>query len=367
MPECRYCDYGCDTEEAIRDHLYDDHDHDELSRIDRKRVEQYVADHGLDESDPDETDETDTIERRSKPAEQAPFRDNHRDSVLSHGRWELTEVRALSTDEIVGNLEKLGIETSEDRFRDRARDIDSAQELSNQWFEHYEVTAVGYDEDFAWMAAMVLWTRWAPDIPYAERVSDLLEDGCDLLDDGQRVEACQQWLTAWDFIEAVTPDEITSLEEAERHLPAVYSAESTLRDLEAELAAAADDDPTYHEQRLEFCRDFCERFPDSSPELLLDFRHASAESLAELDREAAHRAELGAIIEAYPDDPEAYLTLGDSYWRETSAEATGDDLERAAELYQQALERKSEQPQEVSERLNEAQQRLADADENDGA
>lgn len=367
MPECRYCKYACDTEEAIRDHLYDEHDRDELSRIDRKRVEQYVTDHGLDESDADETAEPDMTERQSKATEQPLFRDSNRDSVLSHGRWELAEVRALSTDEIVGNLKKLGIETSEERFRDRVRDVDSAEALSSQWFEYHEVTAVGYDEDFVWMAAMVLWTRWAPDIPYAEQIHDLLEDGRDLLDDGQRVEACQQWLTAWDFIEAVTPDEVTSLEEAERQLPAVYSLEPTLRDLESELAAAADDTQPHHEQRIEFCRDVCDRFPESDTELLLDFRHAIADSLAELGREADRRAELEAIIEAYPDDPWAYLTLGDSYWRETPAEATNDDLECAVDLYQQAVEREIEQPRKVSERLEEVQQRLADADENDEA
>jgi len=35
----------------IRKHLYEDHESDELGRIDTKRVEQYIDDHDLEESD----------------------------------------------------------------------------------------------------------------------------------------------------------------------------------------------------------------------------------------------------------------------------------------------------------------------------
>ena len=47
MVECRYCEQTFEQESALREHLYEDHERDELSRIDRKRVEQYVDEHGL--------------------------------------------------------------------------------------------------------------------------------------------------------------------------------------------------------------------------------------------------------------------------------------------------------------------------------
>lgn len=357
MPECRYCDRSFSEEAAIREHLYSEHERGELSRIDGKRVDHYIDEEGLEE--PDAEENARLIDEQT--VDTTPFGDSDRDSVLSHGRWERHEVRELSTEQILANLEELGIQTTEAQFRERAAAVDSSRALTGAWVDHFEVEAYGYDEDFIWMAAHVLWERWAPAIPNSERIHELIDDGRDLLEDGKRVEACQRWLTAWEFTRAVTPDDITALNETEDHLPAVYSLETTLRDLESELATAAETESERHEQRIEFCRDVLERFPDSSRELRLDFRHAIADALADLGREADSRAELHAIIEAYSDDPWAYFKLGDSYSDDDPGAATGTDLERAADLYQHALERDIEQPSVVSERLDEVQRQLSSA------
>jgi len=44
MPECKYCEQHFDAEQDLRHHLYWDHERDTLGRIDRKRVEQFLAD-----------------------------------------------------------------------------------------------------------------------------------------------------------------------------------------------------------------------------------------------------------------------------------------------------------------------------------
>ncbi len=43
MPECRYCESQFEAEQSLRQHLYWSHERDELGRIDRKRVEQFLA------------------------------------------------------------------------------------------------------------------------------------------------------------------------------------------------------------------------------------------------------------------------------------------------------------------------------------
>jgi len=45
MPDCPYCERSFADESEIRKHLYEDHESDELGRIDTKRVEQYIDDH----------------------------------------------------------------------------------------------------------------------------------------------------------------------------------------------------------------------------------------------------------------------------------------------------------------------------------
>jgi len=81
------------------------------------------------------------------------------------------------------------------------------------------------------------------------------------------------WTTR-EIIVAVTPDDITTIEAADDHLPNVLSFEAFLRSIDNDLATLTADDPTYHERRLEFCWEVCTQFPDAPDELLLDFRHS---------------------------------------------------------------------------------------------
>ncbi|RQG86170.1 tetratricopeptide repeat protein [Natrarchaeobius halalkaliphilus] len=357
MVQCRYCEQTFEEESALREHLYEVHERDEFSRIDQKRVEQYVDEHGLDESDNEEEQSPDqSIQREQRTVDTS-------DGIYPADRWELSDVEALSTDEIVAKLTEHGIETNETTFRNRVEDLDSATTLSEQWEAEYEVDATGYDQDFIWMAAQELWERWAPETPNKERIYDFVQEGRDLREKGNRAEACDQWLTAWEDILAVIPDDSTTIEEADRTLPTFLSLEAFIRSFDNDLATVAEDDPTYHEHRLEFCRQVCEKFPDADEEFLLDFRHFVADSLAELDRTAASRAEFEALIEEYPEDSWAYKKLADNYWLDDPNELSIDELERTAELYRAALD--VEGPLEgatmVADRLEEVERRLTDA------
>jgi len=142
----------------------------------------------------------------------------------SDERWELHDVQALSTEEIRDKLAEHGIDTTEASFRDRAAEVDSAMALADQWEDDHDVDASGYDQDFIWMAAEVFWSRWASDLPYRERIYDLVQEGRELREQGNDAEACQQWLTAWETIIAVTPEDITTIEAADDHLPNVLSS-----------------------------------------------------------------------------------------------------------------------------------------------
>jgi len=89
-------------ESEIRKHLYEDHESDELGRIDTKRVEQYIDDHDLEESD-------DATRAQQQDTEETvgmtPATDRQSDE-----RWELHDVQALSTEEIRDKLAEHGID-----------------------------------------------------------------------------------------------------------------------------------------------------------------------------------------------------------------------------------------------------------------
>jgi tetratricopeptide (TPR) repeat protein len=354
MPDCPYCEQSFEVESAIREHLYGDHEYDELSRIDSKRVDEYVEEHGLESSNGADN------RGAQETTEEITFGDPS--GSLSDERWELEDVRALSTTEIRDKLAELGIETTEESFRDSARDVSAATTLADQWEDEYNVEVTGYDHDFLWMAAEVLWERWTPDIPNEERIYDFYREGSDLFEEGDEAEGCQRWLTAWDFIAAVTPDDITTVEAADESLPTFLSLDGFLRTLSHRLESVAETDQSFHEQRIEFCRAVCDRFPDSNDELLLDLRHALADSLAVSGREDKSLAELNSLIETYGDDPWAYFKKAERYRRQPVESATTDDLEHAIELYQQALDRDIEQESTVETQLEEIEARLADLD-----
>jgi len=357
MVDCRYCERSFTEEGTLREHLYETHDREELSRIDRKRVEQYVDEHGLDESDINaDTDDNQSSQHEQQTVDTSDGED-HAD------RWERSDVEALSTDDIVDKLTNHGIETNETAFRNRAKNLNSATTLSEQWEADYEVAATGFDQDFIWMAAQELWKRWASEVPNKERIYDFVQEGRDLRENGDRAEACDRWLTAWEYILAVIPDDSTTIEEADQTTPTFLSVEAFIRSLDSDLATVAEDDPTYHEHRLDFCREVCETFPDANDELLLDFRHFVADSLNELNRTADSRTEFELLIEEYPEDPWAYKKLADSYWLEESDELSIETVERTADLYRTALDidKPLEGASMVADRLEKVERRLTDA------
>ena len=181
IADCPYCERSFADESDIRKHLYEDHESDELGRIDTKRVEQYIDDHDLKESDGDATHSQQDTEK----AVGITAATNRQ----SEERWELHDVQALSTREITDKLAEHGIDTTEASFRDRAATVDSAMALADQWEDDHDVDASGYDQDFIWMAAEVLWSRWAPDLPYRERIYDLVQDGRELREQDDDAEA----------------------------------------------------------------------------------------------------------------------------------------------------------------------------------
>lgn len=169
MPACPYCSVSEETEVALRAHLHEEHELTELSPIDTRRVEQYVDTHGLDE--PAERGDVDGQGGSWGRAIDGRLHE----SIISTGRWEFHEVSELSTEEILAKLAELDIETSEAAFREQAATTGSAEVIADQWIERSTVEVFGYDDDFVWMAAIVLWKRWTPELPASEPIEEFVD------------------------------------------------------------------------------------------------------------------------------------------------------------------------------------------------
>jgi hypothetical protein len=70
----------------------------------------------------------------------------------------------MSTDEILARLRQLGIPLTEAAYRQDARGHDSAERMADERrATRSSRPEQRYDDDFLWMAAIVLWKRLVPD------------------------------------------------------------------------------------------------------------------------------------------------------------------------------------------------------------
>lgn len=77
-------------------------------------------------------------------------------------RWRDEGLEETPTEEIVTTLAGLGIQTDDARFREQALAHKTVDELAFAWLD--QSTAAGFWEDYPWLAAKALWSRWTPDL-----------------------------------------------------------------------------------------------------------------------------------------------------------------------------------------------------------
>lgn len=249
------------------------------------------------------------------------------------------DLRELSTEEIVQWLRHFGITFDEGQFQENVQEFQSAEELAEHWRDIYPVTVSGYDEDFPWMAAMVLWERLAPDHPSSEHLDQMMQEGYDHREDGDIVEACRLWLDIWEHLEERFTDDMTTISDADqRAFSGIQSLYNWCQDLAMALGNAGRDEPAFYERRIEYCRELCAQFPEEDTLLLGNMRRAVAESLVKLGRIEEGEAEFEALTDDYPEYSWGYVAWGDLYRGDTRRyEDVPADHERAAQLYRMAL------------------------------
>lgn len=242
------------------------------------------------------------------------------------------EVNALTTEEIIRELEKINIPFQKEVFLQDLDHFYSAQDLSEEWFNRYKVSATGRMEDFPFFAAWILWERLAPSEKLsAEQMEDLLEDGFRLINEGNSVAGCKLWLKAWEGIK-YRYDKHNKNINTLSFLSKSFSVSNFCQDLETELHNAGTENPVFFEKRIDFCSEFGELFPEEEESTLLDMRRAIAASYSELGRYTEAEAEFEQIVQDFPNNPWGYIGWGDMYFMDKK-----QDAEQAKSLYVKAL------------------------------
>lgn len=249
-------------------------------------------------------------------------------------RW-LTyeEVNDMSTDEIIHKLGELGISFNREEFLQDMKKFYSAEEISENWFQHNTVTVKGRDEDFPWMAAWILWERLAPPNHLSmEQMSDLYDRGFDYLAKNDPVSACDAWLKVWEVIKDRSESKFQTLDHLHEHYKGSFFISNFCQDLEMELHNAGLNNSTYFEKRIVYCREFCDIFPKENELIIHNMRRAIAASYEELGEYKKADSEFEKLVKDFPDNPWGYIGWGDMYYL-----GQKKDYHKAWKLYEKAL------------------------------
>jgi hypothetical protein len=309
---------------------------------------------------PFETHRTFIIESRAAPREATVNRDQGELPNLSEAAakvrrfiegWHFSKIEPMSTDEILAKLNRLGIPATTESYRQAAERHESAERLADEWRAQYPFHPEGrYDDDFVWMAAIVLWKRLVPDRICFEQIDERMQEGYELLESQRIAEACDAWWQVWEWlVDKVTPerDTIAALDEVFMGTQSVFN---WCQDFEMELGNAGLDDARYDRLRIRYVQEFLQAFADVDDLMRGNFLRAEAESYWRLGDRKTAEARLEALIQENPAWPWGYIDWSDLYWLYRDSPK---NYARGEQILRRALARPDlEDRQDVLDRLH---------------
>ncbi|HET90719.1 MAG TPA: zinc chelation protein SecC [Chloroflexi bacterium] len=272
--------------------------------------------------------------------------------------WTFEKIEPMSTDEILTKLNRLGIPMTADDYRAAAQRHESAQLLAEEWYAQYPLQPEGrYDEDFVWMASILLWGRLVPDRISFEQIDNLMQKGYGLVMAGRTAEGCDTWWQVWEWLKEKTTPERNTLERLDADFRGTQEVYNWCQDFEIELGNAGVDDPKYHRLRIRYCQEFLETFSDIDWQMRGNFLRAEAKSYWQLGEIETAETKLEALIEENPDWAWGYIEWSDNYWLFRDSPKAYD---RAEAILKRALARPNlEDRGDVQDRLDRLQEERA--------
>jgi tetratricopeptide (TPR) repeat protein len=276
--------------------------------------------------------------------------------------WTFEKIEPMSTDEIFARLNRLGVSVTPEDYRIAARRYESAQRLAKEWYAQYTLQPEGrYDEDFVWMAAIVLWKRLIPDRISFEQIDERMQEGYELLEADRTAEACDAWWQVWEWLKDKVTPERNTLKALDRDFQGSQFISNWCQDFEMELENAGMRDPKYHRLRIRYCRELLETFSGIEWLMQGNFLRAEAESYWRLGEIETAQARFEALIQANPDWAWGYINWSDMYWL---FHDSSKDYDRAEAILLRALDRPGlEDREHVLDRLESLRAERAQAGE----
>ena len=274
------------------------------------------------------------------------------------GLIDIESVRKMDTEDIISKLGDMNVEFSVEGFKAQSQRYLSAIQLAEEHYYTLDFEAdTPNDEDFIWLAMIVLWERLKPDDYNVEMLDDEMQAGYKALDD-DRIEDCiGRWEKAWEIIKKIIPPYIQDVKVVDDFMPVSLNqfVINWCQDFEMELHNAGSQDESYFKKRIEYCNEFCRIFPDTHDQTIQNMLRAEAESYAELgDIETADKL-FEELVDKYPDCIWGYVGWGDMYMRTKFIDKGLPNYEKAEEIYLMGLAKCDYEEDEINDRLEDLQ------------
>jgi tetratricopeptide (TPR) repeat protein len=271
--------------------------------------------------------------------------------------WSMEEVEMLSTKEIIRKLRSFGVDFKRKQFSEDVKRFYSASDLADHWCMIYDISAEWFDEDFIWMAAIVLWRKLAPDVVNSEQLDEMMQRGYDLKRERRIKECCNLWLEVWGHLKKRFSPDIKSIENAESVFSGMQSLFNWCQDLELELGNAGVEDATFYEKRIEYCREFYRMFPDTDSLVIKNMKRAEAESYFFLGEKEKGDAAFKKIIEEFPKSAWGYIGWGDMYWLfRRNEKLPPRNYDNAEKIYRMGLAKATSDKRVILDRLRDMEE-----------
>ena len=279
----------------------------------------------------------------------------HKKSRMHH--WSIEEVETLSTNAIIRKLRDFGVDFRRKQFLVDVKRFYSAEELADLWVSVFPISAVRFDRDFIWMAAMVLWRRLAPDVVNSEQLDEMMQRGYDFEDERRLEECCNLWLEVWEHLKKRFTSDMSSIEDAERVFSGTQSLYNWCQDLEMELWNAGLEDTLFFKKRLEFCREFYRIFPDTDSLVIENMKRGEANSYFFLSESEKGDDAFKKLIEEFPESAWGYIDWGDMYCLLERDDRVSTDYDKAERIYRLGLDNATSDRDVILDRLQDLEEK----------
>lgn len=274
-------------------------------------------------------------------------------NIKRNKHWYKEEIEKLSTGAIISRLKYFGIKFDKQEFIEGIKKYHSAEDISEYWFENYNITAERYDEDFLWLAAWILCERYSEEnIKCDEQLDEIIIQGYDLVEYNRFIDACDLWLDAWNYLKLRFGENgYQDIDKASKDFKGDIYLNSWIYDMEMNLhnCNAGLDDKDYFKKRIKFCQDIFELLPKSKESIIRDMKRSEASSYFYLGDIKKGDEKFQKVINEYPNWVWGYISWGDMY----GISRVVPDPEKAEKIYRMAFEVELEDKEDSLDFLHE--------------